>query len=69
MVNLRYFISILHSAIEESTSNIINACMFLTDADISFFKSKGCLISINSTDITNKYNVKLDRKQLLALCN
>lgn len=69
MVNLRYFISILQSAIEEGTSNVINACMFLTDADISFFKNKGCLISINSTDITNKYDVELDRKQLLALCN
>lgn len=67
MVNLRYLVSMLQTAIDEGTSNIIEACMFLTTADINFFKSTGCLLSLHSTDIPTKYNVKLDRKQLLAL--
>ncbi len=69
MVNLRYFVSMLSSKINESTSNIIEACLFLTTADINFFKSNSCLLSIKSTSIQNKYDVRLDRKHLLALCN
>lgn len=69
MVNIRYFVSMLQAAINEGTSNIIKACLFLTTADISFFESKDCLISIDSTNIPNKYEVQLDRKQLLALCH
>ncbi len=69
MVNLRYFISKLSSKINESTSNIIEACLFLTTADINFFKSNDCLISIDFTSVPGKYDVELDRKQLLALCN
>lgn len=69
MVNLRYFISILHSALEESTSKVVKVCMFLTKTDISFFKANNCLISIHSTDVKDKYNVEFDREQLLAFCN
>ena len=69
MVNLRYFISILSSAIKESTSDIVKTCMFLTETDITFFKSNNCLISITSTDIKDKYNVEFDKKHLLAFCN
>lgn len=69
MVNLRYFISMLSTKIEESTSNIIDACLFLTTADINFFSSNNCLISIKCTSVPTKYDVKLDKKQLLALRN
>ncbi len=69
MVNLRYFVSMLSSKINESTSNIIEACLFLTTADINFFRTNNCLISINSTAVPSRYDVELDRKQLLALCN
>ena len=69
MVNLRYFISVLNSLIKESTSNIIEVCMFLTETDMNFFKANNCLISAHSTEIENKYNVKFDRNQLLAFCN
>lgn len=69
MVNLRYFISVLSSAIKESTSDIVKACMFLTETDINFFKTNNCLISISSTDIEDKYNVEFDREHLLVFCN
>lgn len=69
MVNLRYFISVLSSAIKESTSDIVKACMFLTETDINFFKTNNCLISISSTDIKDKYNVEFDREHLLVFCN
>lgn len=69
MVNLRYFISVLSSAIEESTSDIVKTCMFLTETDIKFFKSNNCLISISFTDTKDKYDVEFDREHLLAFCN
>lgn len=69
MVNLRYFISMLSSKIEEGTSNIIDACLFLTTADINFFRTNNCLISIKCTSVPKKYDVELDREQLLALRN
>lgn len=69
MVNLRYFISVLSSAIKESTSDIVKACMFLSETDIKFFTSNNCLISISSTDIEDKYNVEFDREHLLVFCN
>lgn len=82
MVNLKYLVSILKSALYESTSIIIRKTMFLNSADIRFLEDNHCLVSIkqisNSSDSfptldeensSHQYNVELNANSLRILCS
>lgn len=82
MVNLRYLVSILKSALSEGGNAIIRKTMFLNKADIRFLESNRCLVSIkqlsnfsNSAlhlkdeETSQKYDVELDLSGLMILCN
>ncbi len=82
MVNLKYLVSILKSALYESTNAVIKKTMFLNKADINFLESNGCLVSIcqlsnssvssslsNDENTSQKYAVELDTNSLIILCN
>ena len=69
MVNLRYLVQVVHSAINEGSSNVVRKRLYLSNEDINFLESRGCLNSIKTTDISNHYSVELNRNQLLLLCH
>lgn len=82
MVNLKYLVSILKSALSEGSNAIIRKTMFLNKADICFLESNSCLVSIkqlsnfsNSAlhlkdeETSQKYDVELDLNGLMILCN
>lgn len=82
MVNLKYLISILKSALYESTSNIIKKTMFLNSADIRFLEEHHFLFSIklisdspnsiptlNDENSFHQYNVELNISDLRILCS
>lgn len=69
MVNLRYIVPILKTALEKCSGKIVEK-LFLTDIDIKFFKDNDCLLSISSEGCySGQYVVEFDRNQLLMLCN
>lgn len=69
MVNLRYIVPILKTALEKCSEKIVEK-LFLTDIDIKYFEDKGCLLSISSEGCYyGQYIVEFDRNQLLTLCN
>ncbi len=81
MVNLKYLVSILKSALSEGGNAIIRKTMFLNKADIRFLESNSCLVSIkqlssfsnsslqNEEEISQRYDVELDSSNVMLLCN
>lgn len=81
MVNLKYLVSVLKSTLYNATTSVIKKTMFLNKADIDFLQSNSCVISIkqlsnfsnpllpSNEEISQKYDVELDLKNLMLLCN
>lgn len=81
MVNLKYLVSILKSTLNNATTAVISKTMFLNKADIDFLQSNSCVISIkqlsnfsnpllpSNEDVSQKYDVELDLKNVMLLCN
>lgn len=69
MVNLRYIVPILKTALEKCSEKIVEK-LFLTDIDIKYFKDNGCLLSIsNEGCYSGQYLAEFDKDQLLKICN
>lgn len=81
MVNLKYLVSILKSALSEGSNDKIKKTMFLNKADIRFLESNRCLVSIkqlssfsnpslqSEEEVSQMYDVELDSDNVTILCN
>lgn len=68
MVNFKYLKAKFVELLNTHTEDIVKVKLFLSDIDIHFLESIGCLLSLSSDNCTTgQYWAEFDKKHLLGL--